>query len=77
MPGSGWETLLSLGNSILQDKVLFGSTWLFMGQSIRQLADGVMELPLKEAVKANGTIKKAILGMDVKVDKIRRRHQLI
>lgn len=51
MPGSGWETLLNLGNSILQDRVLFGSTWLFMGQSIRQLADGVMELPLKEAVK--------------------------
>jgi hypothetical protein len=51
MPGSGWETLLNLGNSILQDRVLFGSTWLFMGQSIRQLADGVMELPLKESVK--------------------------
>jgi predicted TIM-barrel fold metal-dependent hydrolase len=51
MPGSGWETLLNLGNSILQDKILFGSTWLFMGQSIRQLADGVMELPLKEPVK--------------------------
>jgi hypothetical protein len=51
MPGSGWETLLSLGNSILQDRVIFGSTWLFMGQSIRQLADGVMELPLKEEVK--------------------------
>jgi predicted TIM-barrel fold metal-dependent hydrolase len=51
MPGSGWETLLSLGNSILQDRILFGSTWLFMGQSIRQLADGVMELPLKESVK--------------------------
>ena len=51
MPGSGWETLLNLGNSILQDRVIFGSTWLFMGQSIRQLADGVMELPLKEAVK--------------------------
>jgi predicted TIM-barrel fold metal-dependent hydrolase len=51
MPGSGWETLLNLGNSILQDRVLFGSTWLFMGQSIRQLADAVMELPLKESVK--------------------------
>lgn len=51
MPGGGWETLLSLGNSILQDRVIFGSTWLFMGQSIRQLADGVMELPLKEEVK--------------------------
>ena len=51
MPGSGWEPLLRYGNSILQDKVVFGSTWLFMGSSIKQLADGVRELPLKEEVK--------------------------
>jgi hypothetical protein len=51
MPGSGWETLMNLGNSILQDRILFGSTWLFMGRTIKQLADGVMELPLKETVK--------------------------
>jgi uncharacterized protein len=51
MPGSGWETLINLGNSILQDKILFGSTWLFMGRTIKQLADGVMDLPLKETVK--------------------------
>jgi len=51
MPGSGWEMLLNLGNSLLQDKVLFASTWLFMGRTIRQLADGVMDLPLKETVK--------------------------
>jgi len=51
MPGSGWEPLMNLGNSILQDRVLFGSTWLFMGQTIQQLADGVRELPLKEEVK--------------------------
>ncbi len=51
MPGSGWETLLNLGNSILQNQILFGSTWLFMGQSIRQLADGIMDLPLKASVK--------------------------
>lgn len=51
MPGSGWEPLLNYGNSILQDRVLFGSTWLFMGLSIKQLADEVMKLPLKEEVK--------------------------
>jgi hypothetical protein len=51
MPGSGWETLMSLGNSLLQDRILFGSTWLFMGRTIRQLADGVMDLPLKDTVK--------------------------
>jgi len=51
MPGTGWEPLLHYGNSILQDRILFGSTWLFMGMTIKQLADGVMELPLKEEVK--------------------------
>jgi predicted TIM-barrel fold metal-dependent hydrolase len=51
MPGSGWEPLLNLGNTILQDRILFGSTWLFMGQTIKQLADGVRELPLKDEVK--------------------------
>jgi predicted TIM-barrel fold metal-dependent hydrolase len=52
MKGTGWETLMHFGNSVLQDKILFGSTWLFMGMSIKQLADEVMKLPLKEAVKA-------------------------
>jgi uncharacterized protein len=51
MPGTGWEPLLRYGNSILSDRVLFGSTWLFMGSSIKQLADGVRALPLKEEVK--------------------------
>ncbi|MBU2511150.1 amidohydrolase family protein [bacterium] len=50
-PGSGWESLLHYGNSVLQDQVIFGSTWLFMGLSVKQLADQVMELPLKETVK--------------------------
>jgi len=50
-PGSGWEALLHYGNSVLQDRVLFGSTWLFMGLTIRQLADQVMALPLKPEVK--------------------------
>jgi len=51
MPGTGWEMLLRFGNSILQDRIIFGSTWLFMGMSIRELADGIMALPLKDEVK--------------------------
>jgi predicted TIM-barrel fold metal-dependent hydrolase len=51
-PGTGWETLMHFGNSVLQDRVLFASTWLFMGRTIRQLADEVRKLPLKETVKA-------------------------
>jgi hypothetical protein len=50
-PGSGWEPLLHFGNSVLQDRILFASTWLFMGSSIKELADGVRALPLKEEVK--------------------------
>lgn len=50
-PGSGWEPLLHYGNTVLQDRILFASTWLFMGMSIRDLADQVLELPLKEEVK--------------------------
>lgn len=51
VPGSGWEPLLHFGNSVLQDRILFASTWLFMGSSIKELADGVRDLPLKEEVK--------------------------
>lgn len=51
MEGTGWEPLIHYGNSVLQDRILFGSTWLFMGLSIKQLAEGVYKLPLKEEVK--------------------------
>jgi predicted TIM-barrel fold metal-dependent hydrolase len=50
-PGTGWETLMHFGNSVLRDRVLFASTWLLMGKTIRQLADEVMLLPLKDEVK--------------------------
>ena len=64
MPGSGWEPLMNLGNSILQDRVLFGSTWLFMGHSIRELADGVAQLPLKETVKRKWLYENAARLLD-------------
>ena len=50
-PGAGWEPLFHYGNSVLQDRVMFGSTWLFMGYSIKELANQVMALPLKDSVK--------------------------
>ena len=51
MKGTGWEPLIHYGNSVLQDRILFGSTWLFMGLSIKQIAERVYKLPLKEEVK--------------------------
>lgn len=49
MPGSGWETLLQYGSTILQDRVLFATDWpmLPMKQSIEEMKG----LPLKEEVK--------------------------
>ena len=66
MKGTGWEQLIHFGNSVLQDKVLFGSTWLFMGMSIKQLADGVMELPLKEEVKRKWLYENAARLLGIK-----------
>jgi hypothetical protein len=66
MKGTGWEPLVHFGNSILQDRVLFGSTWLFMGVSIKQLADSVMELPLKEEVKKKWIYANAARLFDIK-----------
>ncbi len=66
MPGSGWEMLMHFGNTVLQDKVLFGSTWLFMGMSIKQLADEVMKLPLKEEVKKKWLYDNAVKLLGIK-----------
>ncbi len=66
MKGTGWEQLIHFGNSVLQDKVLFGSTWLFMGMSIKQLADGVMDLPLKEEVKRKWLYENAARLLGIK-----------
>jgi predicted TIM-barrel fold metal-dependent hydrolase len=66
MKGTGWESLIHYGNSILQDKILFGSTWLFMGTTIKKLADDVMTLPLKEEVKKKWLYHNAakLLGIE-------------
>jgi len=48
---SGWSPLLYWGNRILSDRVVFGSTWTLMGTSIKDLADEVRGLPLKDEVK--------------------------
>ncbi len=66
MKGTGWEPLIHYGNSVLQDRILFGSTWLFMGLSIKQLADGVYQLPLKDEVKHKWLFQNAarLLGFE-------------
>jgi predicted TIM-barrel fold metal-dependent hydrolase len=50
-PGSGWEMLLQFGNTLIQDKVMIGISWLTIGQSYETLIDEILSLPLKDAVK--------------------------
>ncbi|MGQ9475433.1 MAG: amidohydrolase family protein [Actinomycetota bacterium] len=47
---TGWEPLVEYGNSILADRVVFGSTWLFMGMSVPELVEEIKRMPLREGV---------------------------
>jgi predicted TIM-barrel fold metal-dependent hydrolase len=49
-PGSGWETLVTYGNTVLQDRIVFGTAWPM--QSFRETVDGIRNLPLKQSVMA-------------------------
>lgn len=46
---SGYEPLLQYGNTVLQDRLIFGSAWPM--QPIRQAIDDIEALPIKDATK--------------------------
>ena len=50
-PGSGWEMLLQFGNTLIQDKVMVGLSWLTLSQPYETLIEEVLALPLKDSVK--------------------------
>ncbi len=49
-PNSGWEMLLHFGNTVLQNKVLFGTDWPLMPLSLAEIAAEARALPLKPEV---------------------------
>jgi uncharacterized protein len=49
--GSGWEMLMQYGNTLIQDKVMAGFSWLTFGQSYEALIGEFLDLPLKDSVK--------------------------
>jgi predicted TIM-barrel fold metal-dependent hydrolase len=51
VPGSGWEMLMQFGNTLLQDKVVFASSWWTYGLPVKQVIQEMRALPLKEIVK--------------------------
>jgi predicted TIM-barrel fold metal-dependent hydrolase len=62
-PGSGWETLVRYGNSLLKDKILFGTAW--PAQQFKTSIADIKSLPLKEEVKVKwlGGNAKKLLGL--------------
>jgi predicted TIM-barrel fold metal-dependent hydrolase len=50
-PGSGWEMLMQLGNTLIQDKVLVGLSAGLVGQPYETLIQEYLVLPLKDSVK--------------------------
>jgi uncharacterized protein len=50
-PGSGWETFLHFGNSILQDKIMVGLSSALLGAPVSQLIGEYENLPLKDTVR--------------------------
>jgi predicted TIM-barrel fold metal-dependent hydrolase len=65
-PGSGWEMLLQFGNTMIQDKVMVGLSWLTLSQPYETLIDEVMSLPLKDSVKEKWLYHNAsrVLGIE-------------
>ncbi|MDY6794680.1 MAG: amidohydrolase family protein [Actinomycetota bacterium] len=63
MPDTGWGPLIHYGNSVLQDKILFGTAWPLLDPG-RAVAD-VKALPLKDEVKAKwlGENARGLLGL--------------
>jgi predicted TIM-barrel fold metal-dependent hydrolase len=50
-PGSGFETLLQFGNTVLQDKILFASSWVTLAMPMKQIIQETQELTRNETVK--------------------------
>jgi len=49
--GSGFEMLLQFGNTHLQDRMLFASSWMTLGLPLKQIIQEMENLSLKESVK--------------------------
>jgi predicted TIM-barrel fold metal-dependent hydrolase len=65
-PGAGWEMLLQLGNTLIQDKVLVGLSAGLVGQPYETLIGEYMALPLKDSVREKWLYRNAarVFGLE-------------
>ena len=66
-PGSGWEMMLQFGNTLLQDRMLFASSWVTLGLTPAQVVQEFQGLPIREHVlpKWMGGNAAVLLGLEV------------
>lgn len=50
-PNTGWDMFMYYANSLIQDKIMFGSDWLTLGMPIQEVINEVEQWPLKDSVK--------------------------
>jgi predicted TIM-barrel fold metal-dependent hydrolase len=65
-PGSGWEMLMQFGNTLLQDRIVFASSWGTYSMPINEVVREMRALPLKDDVKEKWLYKNAarLFGRD-------------
>jgi predicted TIM-barrel fold metal-dependent hydrolase len=65
-PGAGWEMLMQMGNTLIQDKVLVGLSAGLVGQSYETLIGEYIALPLKDSVREKWLYHNAarVFGID-------------
>lgn len=63
MPDTGWGPLIHYGNSVLQDRILFGTAWPLL--ALDRAVEDVRGLPLKDEVRAKwlGENARRLLGL--------------
>ena len=64
-PGSGFEMLLQFGNTLLQDRILFASSWMTLGLPLKEIIAEVEALPLKDSVKRKWLYENAARGLSL------------
>ncbi|HRX94283.1 MAG TPA: amidohydrolase family protein [Chitinophagaceae bacterium] len=50
-PNTGWDMFFAYMNNLLQNKIIFSSDWLSMGEPIEAILKEIDEWPLKDKVK--------------------------
>jgi len=58
-PGSGFEMLLQFGNTLLQDRILFASSWMTLGMPMKDIIAETEALPLKDSVRPKWMYRNA------------------